>query len=252
MSVDDRNWRAEALRATVFYPAGQSMPDVEHLWRVATGRSPENVQTRPRDGTTLAEGGNGNNTLTFSSRPGRVDLNMQPILPDLGAPLEGFVTLGLFLETLPQLQTVVEKWLEESDIIIRLAFGTVLLMDSESVQAANRKVDGMLPGVEVDAEGSSDFFYQINRRRKARSAAGMLVNRLTKWSVLQGNSIDVVASGNANNLVSRRREFFACRLELDINTVGPPNSGIPKAKTRAVFNELIELGKEIAAKGDIA
>ena len=145
----------------------------------------------------------------------------------------------------------VNKWLRTSPSSVRLAFGSVLIAETESVSDGNRKIERMLPNVQLDAEGSVDFFYQINRRRRSLSTSGVLVNRLSKWSVVQGGSVDFIASGGTGVRVSSGQEFFACRLELDVNTIGPRNHPIPKAKTADLFEELTRLGGEIAEKGDI-
>ncbi len=46
--------------------------------------------------------------------------------------------------------------------------------------------------------------------------------------------------------------LVACRLELDINTAPEFKSALKKTMLSKLFDELVELGMEIAHKGDIA
>ena len=251
MVAEITNWRAESLRATTFYNTNETVPDVAQVWESVAGRSPERVSSRPREGIQTAEGGLEDTILVVTSQPERIDLNIRPALPAPNVRIRGFLTLGLLSETLMPFLENMRKWLRESPPSTRLAFGSVLLVDTESVAAGNERMDRMLPNVQLDAEGSSDFFYQINRRRRSLTTSGVLVNRLSKWSVAQGGSVGIFAGAGTGIQLSSEHGFFACRLELDVNTVGPQNHPIPKAKITDLFEELASLGKEIADKGDI-
>ena len=118
--------------------------------------------------------------------------------------------------------------------------------------SGNRVVQGFLPDVKLDADGSCDFFYQINRRRKAAVIEGILINRLTKWSVIQGGGIGIAVHPNVEPRVLHSPEFFSCRLELDMNTAGLPESPMPGPDVIELFDELVQLGEEIANQGDIS
>ena len=251
MVAEITDWRAESLRVTAFYNPNETLPDVEQVWEAVAGRSPERVSSRPREGVQAAEGGLEGNILVVGHQADRIDLRVQPTLPAPNVRIRGFLTLGQFSETLPPFLENMTKWLRESPPSIRLAFGSVLLAEAESVPAGNEMMDRMLPNVRLDAEGPSDFFYQINRKRRSLSTSGVFINRLSKWSVVQGGSVDLVAGGGIGVQVSSGQEFYGCRLELDVNTIGPRNHPIPKGKITELFVELTRLGKEIANKGDI-
>ena len=239
------------LRATAFYNANESVSDAARVWEVVTGRTPDRVSSRPREGTQAAEGAIRDNALVVSSQVGRIDLNLRPTPPAPNVRIDRFVTLGEFTDVLSQFIEMASGWLRESPPSIRLAFGSVLLQETESIETGNREINRFLPGIQIDASESSDFFYQINRRRRSHSTSGVLINRLSKWSVMQGGSVDLVAGGGVGIQVSSGQAFYGCRLELDVNTIGPRNHPIPKTKTADLFKELAGLGKEIAEKGDI-
>ena len=251
MVAEITDWRAESLRATAFYAANEPVSDAAQVWEVVTGGTPDRVSSRPREGTQTAEGSIQGNVLVISSQVGRIDLNVRPMPPAPNVRMDGFVTLGLLTETLPSFLETAKAWLRASPPSIRLAFGSVLLRETESISTGNEEINRLLPSVQIDAKDSSDFFYQINRRRRSLSTNGVLVNRLSKWSVMQGGSVDLVAGVGLGLQVSSGQEFYGCRLELDVNTIGPQNHPIPKAKIIDLFGELTRLGKEIADKGDI-
>ena len=251
MAAEITGWRAEILRATAFYNANESVSDAAQVWEVVVGRAPDRVSSRPREGVQAAEGGVQDNVLVVDSQIGRIDLNLRPTPPAPNVRIGGFLTLGSFADVLPQFMETANRWLRKSPSSIRLAFGSVLLKETENVSTGNEEISQFLPGIQIDATGSSDFFYQINRRRRSLSTSGVLVNRLSKWSVMQGGSVDLRAGGDLGLQVSSGREFFGCRLELDVNTIGPRNHPIPKAKAVDLFQELTTLGKEIADKGDV-
>ena len=222
-----------------------------HLWEAVTQEIPERVSSRPREGLTVAEGPYSGNRLQCIYRPDRIDWNLRPVIPPPSSPIEGFLSMGPFPRALPALLDVTRKWLEGNPNVDRLAFGSVLLMEAGGLAEANRSMDSLLPDVILDAEASSDFLYQINRRRTSTSSPTVLVNRLSKWSVMQGGAVALAVAGNAEPHFSRGPDFFACRLELDINTAAPLSLSAPEVDVFQLFEELVGLGKEIAEGGDI-
>jgi hypothetical protein len=46
-------------------------------------------------------------------------------------------------------------------------------------------------------------------------------------------------------------EIYACRLELDINTPQSFQNELPYDQLNNIFQELVDLGREIATEGDI-
>ena len=251
MVAEAKGWDAEILRATAFYNPDEPVTDAARVWEVVTGQTPDRVSSRPREGAQSAEGGVQDSVLVVNTQVGRIDLNLRPMPPAPNVRMDGFLTLGPFPDLLPRFVAAAENWLRESPSCIRLAFGSVLLREAESISTGNEEINRLLPSVQIDASGSTDFFYQINRRRRSLSTSGVLVNRLSKWSVMQGGSVDLVAGLGPGIQVSSGQAFYGCRLELDVNTIGPRNHPIPKAKTTDLFKELTNLGKEIAEKGDI-
>ena len=245
-------WKAETLRATAFYNVGETPKDVNHLWRLITHREPLQVTSRSAESLHIAEGtfGSAGNQLQCTIRPERVDWVLLPS-PPLVQPIQGLITVGPLEVVLPPFQDLSARWLQMSSAINRLAFGAVLLVEVDDLPGANEILCTLLPSLNLDLEGVADFLYRVNRRRNLSSIPDNPVNRLSTWSVAQGGSVQLTMIGNVNPQVTRQDNRFACRLELDVNTVGMFPTPLGEAKAADLFNDLVNLGKEISEKGDI-
>ena len=245
-------WQAESLRATAFYNAGNAPTDVARLWQLSVHRQPDEVSSRPNDGIQLARGpfGGSERQLQCVIRQDRVDWLLRPAPPAQNRAPEGLLTIDTLEGLLPSFHELATRWLEESSEITRLAFGAVLLFGVSSHYEANATLSRLLPSVSLDPEGVSDFLYRVNRRRRLTSHDGGLANRLSTWSTIQDVSVGVAVSGDSPPQLTYQAGHFACRLELDINTVATPTTALSASEATAVFDELVSLGVEIAEQGD--
>jgi hypothetical protein len=144
------------------------------------------------------------------------------------------------------------RWFEIDDLpsIARLAFGAIVLCPVEDHQTGYQRLNQYVP-VELDPVASSDFIYQINRRRDSNTGIPELViNRLSRWSVAHG-TLTNFALGPTGPIATSGPTYFACRLQLDINTVPGSSTILPGQQIPRIFYELVELGEEIIEKGDI-
>ena len=107
-------------------------------------------------------------------------------------------------------------------------------------------MNDLLPHVQLDPAGSSDFMYRINRRRQCKSGISSLaINRLSTWSVARIQDITMEAHRTVPGPSS-----YVCRLELDINTAPEFKSALRKSSLTKLTDELIRLANEIASEGD--
>ncbi len=244
-------WEVERLRATTFHLPGADVPELTNWWEDVIGDKPEQMLRRPRESLVQQSGFFEGKQLVLSGRPDRFDWNLQvtPDPPD--EPMQGLPTLGPFPDALQPLHKVVGEWLRVSPDAIRLAFGTVLIIRATDIPLAYKKLSQFLPKVEFAQADSSDFLYQINRPRTSKSGVGIRINRLTKWSVMQVGTIEIAIGPSAEQMLVSGPRQVACRLELDINTSAQSRNLIPRSETQALFEELVDLGSEIAANGDI-
>lgn len=239
MAAND--WRASQLRLSVF-PLAELAPEPENWWGETVGRDPNERQTRPRERSWSDQGALDSDdlagTLELRRAPTRIDwLLDNPPLPDTQDTGGALVATEAFRELLT-------PWLRETGSDAkRVAFGATL--DRRVPDRANgyRTLSAYLP-FDLD-DSSSDFLYQINRRRSVGPGA-VTVNRLSKWSVAQFAGLSVDLSTQAASPL--QPEYYA-RLELDINTA--PDQEFPPDQTAPIFERLVSLAIEIMENGDL-
>lgn len=244
-------WQVEGLRVTAFShePIDQNMVD---WWAEITGEQPSLRQSRPRD-QVLSEGGPYLDAwLALDVSPMRVDWRL---IANPNEPPAELPVIGSFNDRKGDFVKLVERWLRKSPKLKRLAFGAVLLFPVKSAEEGYKKLDVLLPAVKIDAKNASDFSYRINRRRKTKgSINGLEINRLSSWALSQIMGVQLQLAAE-NPRRSRALEIgetiHACRLELDINTVPDVDRVLKKSAVPKLLRELVDLGTEIAQKGDV-
>lgn len=239
-------WLAWTLRITAFPSARADLQD-QNWWERVVGQAPESQTVQPRQAGRRDEGGYEGRKLVLETQLARVDWHLVP--PEEVAELGDFPNVGTYPEAVPLLIDAMHRWIALKDFpaITRLAFGAVLLRPVSSQVDGYRELARYLPRVEIDAEASSDFLYQINRRRPSRSGIPDLpINRLSKWSVSAMSLVPLNAPPNTPTIAKH-----ACRLELDVNTGREFERELPHDHMHDVLQELVANADEIGAKGDI-
>jgi hypothetical protein len=247
-----QEWQVAQLRLTAFPAPLMKVPDIG-WWENVIGQPPELRTFRPKSEELLEEGPFEAGKLTLNIQPLRIDWNFARAISNELLE-EDLPTIGEFPKVLENFFKPMQKWLsEECPELGRLAFGAVLFLPVESRQAGYKRLSAYLPAIKLDPEESSDFLYQINRLRNSNvDIDGLRVNRLSKWSVfsyLRTLMHFNQRTGRSEQVL--RPEVYACRLELDINTTADFIGTLSREKLTTVFEELIELGREIIEKGDI-
>ena len=241
------NWRAEALRLSVVPVNSQDVIGTPH-WKNFMGSPPESV-TRPSQmpHRVIEEGPWENSRLQVEEQPDRIDWRTFS-----GTPVpEGPMVIGGFVEATESFFNLMAPWLADlCPPVNRIAFGANLLMPEAPLADISRQLDTMLPSVTVDADGTRDFTYRINRRRQSNADPSLQFNRLATWSAMQSVGLEI-AVGPSGASVRSTREVYFCRLELDINTVPLEQRDISLDNVPAVFGELLDVAREIADQGDI-
>jgi hypothetical protein len=205
---------------------------------------------RPRQGESQEEGAFATGKLILGIGPTRIDWLLTGA-SEQKSNGEDTLKMGAFPDVLRSFQELIERWftLDTCPSLIRLAFGAVLLQPGASPQDAYHRLGDYLPSVTLDPTGSSDFFYQINRRRDSTTGIlGLKINRLSKWAALSL----VVLSGIPERIVYHPTMSTSfVQLELDINTAPDFQGELERGQLQPVFSELVWLGCEIASQGDI-
>lgn len=243
---DLRAWQAESLRTTCFPSSVAQFSEID-WWHDLVGEQPENRVLRLKEGFRQDEGHVDSVRLVLGIQPMRIDWLVAP-----SETQDAFPT-GPFEDSLNSFLGLMSRWLNMSPPIKRLAFGAVLILPVEDQRSGYVLLAKYLPHIKLDPEGSSDFLYQINRPRDSGTGIRDLrINRLSKWFVARrGTGRIELSAQQARVSFFPTSEGYACRLELDINTVADYQGDLPQDRLGAIFQELVELGKEIATEGDV-
>ena len=223
------------------------MPTLQDWWSAIYSEPPENA-THDLKKNVIQLSGQVNDVFAMLVRdPLRFHLRQFGANLSVGPPIPN--ALPAFEEALPTFQESAIRWLKLPDgpPLYRLAFGAVLLLPVDSLEFGYNKLDEYLPGVEV-SPNTSDFLYQINRARMSSALSGLRLNRLSKWSCQRVH--EMIISGDGAVSPPSPPDVFACRVELDMNSV-PLDSQLEKDNLPSLFRELVCLAKEIACGGDI-
>jgi len=242
-------WRSELFRLSAFVFPGQSI-DASTWWETIAGEPPENQNLQPRAGTRQEEGLYEGGRLVLTVQPDRIDWLFIPAFDkQTGSP--AYERLPEYDSALKIFRKVVERWLEISPRLSRLAFGAILNFAVPDRPTGYRLLSNYLHNVQLDPDNSSDFHYQINRRRLSNKISGLALNRLSKWSVnIAKFSQLAIGSVVQEFLISDHEHIFA-HLELDINTVPEHQNLVSNEQLSVIFSELVELASEIANQGDV-
>lgn len=243
-----QDWDAEGLRLTCFL-AGAAKVAEPAWWSDLVGSPPESRTSRPALGELTESGPFEGANLRLSVAPGRVDWQLIPIEKQAQLDTE-IPTIGSYFDTVERFTATMKKWLPSSPAILRLAFGAVLHRVVKDRKEGYQQFQPLLHYIKLDPE-SSDFLYQINRRRLSSSGIPNLnINRLSKWAVMSLGRVILLQGGELIH-PQVQTTAIACRLELDINTQSDLKEELPKEKVNDVFDELVTMGIEIAKEGDI-
>ena len=243
-------WDVESLRLTAFPIPASPIEDVG-WWESLMGEPPEVEVVRPREGGKRMEGTFEHGRLVIQTSPARIDLLAIP--SPAQEATSGFLKIGKFEQILGRFDEVMHRWLtlDSCPEIQRVAFGAVLLSPVDSKVSGYRQLAAYLPSVTIDPEHSTELFYQINRpRESATGIPDLKINRLSKWSVAQISTAGLVLEPARILYHDVPQGYLACRLELDINTAAERREPLPREIVSNVWQELLNLGREIVIDGD--
>lgn len=239
-SLEAEKWLIGNLRLTVFLDPDIDLDKIPK-WKETIGEIPEKSVKHPKAGVLQESGKYEKGIMTLAVAPGRIDWLLNPAI-ETDTLLDSFPNIGELSITIEQFKLFGLSWLRSIHHLTRMAFGANLILPSESRETTYEILGHYLHGVKIDP-GSSDFSYSINRPRPTKLALpGVNINRLSKW-----RAITWLLS--ANDVTKQTN--FACNLELDINTAPSPQLKIGKDDIGPLFEELLDLGVEIAREGDV-
>ena len=243
----------ESVRLTAFVEPSLQLGEPT-WWADLTGIEPEQRVSKPSRRELQETGAFGEQSLVLSIQPGRVDWFLTPSSPETPADISGELrSTGPFPQVFGTFMVPMLRWLKNAPALNRLAFGAVLLEPVDDKQAGYKRLSEYLPTVQIDAAGSEDFLYQINRPRKSNLGIdGLRVNRLSKWSVAFYQHVKFgIPAGPEPAFSYAGSRMLACRIELDISTPPVLPGELPRERLDEIFREMVNFAAEIGEHGDL-
>lgn len=232
-------WQAQYLRLIAF-PRQPQHAVRQTWWREVVGQDPETVTAK--SGEREEHGPFGRDVLSLAINPLKIAWTVAPEV----TPIElmgGPPSVGIFVAAAQTFQSAMQRWLPLAPPLQRLAFAGAFLQTVANKEEGYRLLDRYLRPVEV-SEDWRDLQLLVNRRVDSAVLPGTLVNRLSKWAVIE-YSISMSAGAS-----EQENSCHACMLDLDINTVpSTPPQDIPAEQLSALFAELVSFGQDVASEG---
>lgn len=244
-SQTNKVWLVELFRLSIFFDPTYAVSG--NWWQEIVGDAPDVSNSQPKLGIKQDDGHYKDGKLVLSTILGRADWVYIPAF-DYEINNLDHQRLPEFTATLQDFVDIANRVLNLNIPIKRIALGVILHIPVQDRIEGYSELIRYVSDVKINPENSSDFLYQINKRRKSENFADLFINRLTHWSVAIGTltKINFLAPID-NNLIIE--EHFYTRLEMDINTAQEYSGGFSKAQTIPLFLELTQLSAEIAEKG---
>lgn len=218
-------------------------------WDQVIGGKPDTEQTDYQRNMKVREDKDNNNCTIMINQPERIDWIFEATLGKEPEPFPP--TLGSMSNTtLEPFVKIAKDWFDKCPPTNRLAFGAILIKQTDNVHTGCEEILPYLPRVELDPQTTADFVYKINRPKKSLVEPSVTINRLNTWSVEGISNVGVTISSGKPGVSTHVRNLHVCKLVLDINTALLDNP-ISGDKAWEIFQELIEQGNKIASEGDV-
>ena len=127
----------------------------------------------------------------------------------------------------------------------------MVMSEVKTLDDAYKILKEQIKSVAVKPGRMQDFTYRVNWPVKSRVKDGLLINRLTTWTPARFAKKSMQITGNQVAISEHAEELYAARLEMDMNTDQANISPFATSEADHIYNELIELAGENAAKGEI-
>lgn len=248
------SWNGQLLRLSLFSPSFDPVAP-STLWQDVVGAEPEQDEVRPRE-RVRRQFGNLDETfgLELQILADRLIWFIGPRIVEEGPPQLDF---GPADTGLSKFSDLFRPWLLKlTRPFSRVGIGSILLLPVNDRQAGYAKILELAPSLRFDVKDDvSDLLFQINRPKASLVDPDIRLNRLMKFSVsvVQNLAFAISTGGDSKTIPSAPARHF-CRVELDINTSPDPvnPTSVAPSKNVPLFDELLGITREIAAKGEMA
>jgi hypothetical protein len=241
------DWLAEQLRISLF--SNGAIPLSEADWQAITGQAEAETRTAIGGGKAYT-GKFANGQFSIAHSGNRLDASLTP-RSDVDDGSLKLPVIGNWNNVLPPFVDAVGKWIATAKFsIVRIAFGGVLNSEAPTREQAYEKLAGLLRSVTVDP-AMKEVVFRCNWDRNSKVKRGLLLNRITVWSVIRYAHTLLQVTGNTVE-VSRgdAKEMQAVRLEFDINTDQANTTPFDPGECIPILNELVALAQRNTEVGE--
>jgi hypothetical protein len=248
-------WLCESLRLSALWhlPTGA---ESALSWEAVVGLPPETSESQPRQGTNRSTGPVKGDTaiLELRTAPGRADWLLVPVIGPGSLDQPTFPNIGPVDEVLRFFDGLLFSKAAGAYPAPRFGLGVTGLHMAADRDASYAELTSLLKTISPKLEGAVEFLYQINRPRQSTVVAGLMINRLSRWSSIAFGGVRLAfampSSGKESPLPQSIKPLNATRVDLDINSTVDRHEPVPAAQREALLRELARLGPEILRSGD--
>jgi hypothetical protein len=236
------------LRLSVFFPETAELTVAD--WKKVTGKEePETLQNvtgrRSMIGPFL--GG----VIQMNAVGPRIDCVILPKAPTETVE-EGYVpNIGTLEQICKDFVEATGPWLAGiTQPINRIAFAGVALFKSEDLRDAYKTLLSLLQSVNGDPNRMRELMFRVNWPKSSRNVNGLILNRITNWSVLQIR-LQLVMQTGQQTVINEAALSTVIRMEFDHNTDADRTDAFDPKVLIPIYEELTALALENAEKGEV-
>jgi hypothetical protein len=241
------NWLTESVRLSLF--SSQVVKLTGENWKQLTGQD-EPEQEQKGSGRHVFASNIIGGQLHLGAIANRCDIILNPVT-QTDVPEEYIPSVGQWPNSVEQFQKLTEPFLEKVPFpVVRMAFAPALLHKFADRLSAYKTLVSLVKTINQPPEKLHDLLFRVNWPQNSTAVNGLILNRLTTWSVIQIQLQMLVADGNSpatyvNELAN------ALRLELDHNTDPKHIEAFDAAQLVPIYRELTNLALQNAQEGEV-
>ena len=243
------NWAVQQMRVSLFSSEPISLS--EEVWRVITQQEEAETRTAIPNGKQYSgKFSGGLLVVAYSGLRCDIVLNIDDTLAD-STEEPKLPVIGMWNDLSESFLKFISPFLESLEFpLVRIALGSVLVLEVASKEDAYRQLDKLLESVQIDPENMRELTYRVNWPAKSSVIKGLELNRLTTWNAVNISRTVMQMTGSEMTVAGAGKEIHTVRLELDHNTVLTHKTPFEKSVRLPIFKELVALARENAEKGE--
>jgi hypothetical protein len=241
------NWLTESVRLSLF--SSRVVKLTGENWKQLTGQD-EPEQEQKGSGRHVFASNIIGGQFHLGAIANRCDIILNPVT-QTNAPEEYIPSVGQWPNSVEQFQKLTEPFLEKVPFpVVRMAFAPALLHQFADRLSAYKTLVSLVKTIKQPPEKLNDLLFRVNWPQNSTAVSGLILNRLTTWSVIQIQLQMLVPDGNSSTTYVNELAN-ALRLELDHNTDPKHIEAFDAAQLVPIYRELTNLALQNAQEGEV-